>query len=231
MCVFVASANLAIPGIVADATSTTISTTQNTTPATSPTFGCSYIVNIPVTGVSGTSPTLDFDIEESDDTSTNWVKVYSFPRITATGIYRSPKLPFNGNRIRYAQTLGGTGPNFTRAINRLQCSDSVTSIRQLIDRSIVLTTLNSTTPNLIAQNCQRAQLVISIGAATTPPSLQLEGSDDNGLTWYAIGSPLAAVASSTVQATVANVNSQLIRARVSVAGSTVTAGYVLIKGF
>jgi hypothetical protein len=174
---------------------------------------------------------MDVDVQESDDTGTNWFTVYSFPRITATGFYRSPKLPFNGNRVRYVQTISGSGPNFTRAINRLQCSDSVTSTRQLIDRSIVLTTLSSATPNLIVQNCQRAQLVINIGAATTPPTLQLEGSDDNGVTWYLIGTALAAVASSTVQTTVANVNSQLIRARVSVAGSTVTAGYVLLKGF
>jgi hypothetical protein len=227
----VTSANLAIPGIIADVASATISVTQTSASATGPTSGCSYIVNIPVTGVSGTSPTMDVDVQESDDTGTNWFTVYSFPRITATGFYRSPKLPFNGNRVRYVQTISGSGTNFTRAINRLQCSDSVTSTRQLIDRSIVLTTLSSATPNLIVQNCQRAQLVINIGAATTPPTLQLEGSDDNGVTWYLIGTALAAVASSTVQTTVANVHSQLIRARVSVAGSTVTAGYVLLKGF
>jgi hypothetical protein len=227
----VTSANLAIPGIIADVASATISVTQNSASAAGPTSGCSYIVNIPVTGVSGTSPTLDIDVQESDDTGSNWVTVYSFPRITGIGFYRSPKLPFNGNRVRYVQTISGSGPNFTRAINRLQCSDSVTSTRQLIDRSIVLTTLSSATPNLIVQNCHRAQLVINIGAATTPPSLQLQGSDDNGLTWYAIGTALAAVASSTVTTTVANVNSQLIRAVVSAAGTGVTAGYVLIKGF
>jgi hypothetical protein len=226
----VTSANLALPGIIGDVASAAITTTA-TTAALTPTFGCSYEVNIPVTAVTGTSPTLDVNIEESDDSGGNWFVVYSFPRITATGIYRSPKLPMTGNRVRYVQTVGGTGPSFTRAINRLQSSDSVTSTRQLIDRSVVLTTLNSATPSINRQNCNAVQLVINIGAATTPPTLQLEGSDDNGLSWYSIGTALAAVASSTVQATVANVNSQLIRARVSVAGSTVTAGYVLIKGF
>ena len=226
----VTAANLSIPGIIADVASATISVTQNSA-AIVPTFGCSYIVNIPVTGVSGTSPTLDVDVQESDDTGSNWFTVYSFPRITATGIYRSPKLAFNGNRVRYVQTISGSGPNFTRAINRLQCSDSVTSTRQLIDRSIVLTTLNSVTPSINTQNCNISQLVINIGAATTAPILQIEGSDDNGLSWYAVGTPLTAVASSTVQATVANINSQLMRARVSTAGTTVTAGYVLIKGF
>ena len=210
----VTSANLGIPSIIADVASAAITATT-TTSALTPTFGCSYVVNV----------------QESDDSGTNWFTVYSFPRITATGIYRSPKLAFNGNRVRYVQTVGGTTPSFTRAINRLQCSDFVGSTRQLIDRSIVLTTLNSATPSLNTQNCSKAQLAINIGAATTPPTLQLEGSDDNGATWYLIGTALVAVASSTVQTTIANVNSQLIRARVSVAGSTVTAGYVLIKGF
>jgi hypothetical protein len=229
----VGSATLAIPTIVVEFASAAITTTTTSTPTTGPVAGCSYIISIPVTSVSGSSPTLDTDIEESDNTGTDWLKVYSFPRITGTGMFRSPKLPFSGNRVRYVQTVGGTSPSFTRAINRLQCSDSVTSIRQLIDRTISLTTLNSATPSIIVQNCSRAQLVVNIGAATTPPSLQLEGNDDNGSAtgWYAIGSPLAAVANSTVQLTVANVNSQLIRARVSTAGSGVTAGYVLIKGF
>jgi hypothetical protein len=226
----VTAANLALPGIIADVASAAITTTA-TTSALTPTFGCSYEVNIPVTAVTGTGPTLDVNVQESDDSGGNWFTVYSFPRITATGIYRSPKLPLIGNRVRYVQTVGGTSPSFTRAINRLQSSDYVESIRQLIDRSVVLTTLNSATPSINTQNCNAVQLVINIGAATTVPTLQLEGSDDNGSTWYSIGTALAAVASSTVQTTVANVNSQLIRARVSVAGSTVTAGYVLIKGF
>jgi hypothetical protein len=63
-------------------------------------------VNIPVTAVTGTSPTMDVRIEESDDSGTNWYTVYDFPRITATGIYRSPLIPLVGNRIRYVQTIG-----------------------------------------------------------------------------------------------------------------------------
>jgi hypothetical protein len=224
------AANIGIPGSAADVASSAITTTT-TTAAITPAFGCSYVVSIPVTVVSGTSPTMDVDIQESDDTGTNWYTVYSFPRITTTGIYRSPKLRLNGNRVRYVQTIGGTTPSFTRVVNRLSCSDSVDSTRQLIDRSIVLTTLNSATPNLNTQNCSNAQLVVNIGAATGAPILQLQGSDDNGATWYAIGGTLTAVASSTVQLTVAGMNSQFLRAIVSTAGTSVAAGYVLIKAF
>jgi len=212
----------------ADVASAVISSTT-TTAAFTPIAGMTYEVNIPVTAISGT-PTLDVNVEESDDSGTNWYVVYSFPRISATGMYRSPKLSLQGNRVRYVQTLTGT-TSFTRAINRLEQFDDVTSIRQLIDRTIVLTTLNSVTPSLNVQNCQSYQLVFNVGAATTPAQIILEGSDDNGATWYAISGNLTAVASSTVQITVSDRQSQLIRARVAVVGVTITAGYVLIKGF
>jgi hypothetical protein len=225
----VTAANLNFPGIIADVASAALTSTT-TTSAFTPTFGTCYSVNIPVTAISGT-PTLDVSIEESDDSGTNWFKVYDFPRITATGMYRSPVMRLAGNRVRYVQTVGGGSPSVTRSINRLQASTNNEAVRQLIDRSIVLTTLNSTTPSLDTRDCgNRAQLVINVGAiTTTAPQIQLEGSDDNGASWYSIGAPLTAVASSTVQQTVVDINAALMRARVSTAGVGVTAGYVMIK--
>ena len=224
------SGNLGIPGIIADVASAALAATA-TTAAFTPTFGTSYEVVIPVTAMTGTAPTLDVGVEESDDSGTNWFRVYDFPRITGTGIYRSPKLALTGNRIRYVQTLGGATPSFTRSISRLQSSDTTATIRQQFDRVVSLTTLGATTVALNVQNCRNAQLVLRLGAATTPPALQLDGTDDNGLSWYPIGSPLTGVASSTVQLTVNNVQSQQIRARVATAGTGVTPDYVLLKGF
>jgi hypothetical protein len=133
--------------------------------------------------------------------------------------------------VRYVQTVGGGSPSFTRSINRLQASTNNEAVRQLINRTISLTTLNSTTPSLDTRDCgNRAQLIINVGAiTTTAPAIQLEGSDDNGDSWYSIGAPLTAVASSTVQQTVVDINAALMRARVSTAGVGVTAGYVMIK--
>lgn len=227
----ISSASLAIPATVADVASAAITTTATTATLT-PTAGVSYQVNIPVTAASGTNPTLDVRIEESDDTGTNWYTVYEFPRITAIGNYRSPMLPTRGNRIRYVQTLSGTTPSFTRAINRLQSNLMVTDvIRQAFDRAVSLTTLNAATTGLPVENCRNASLTVNIGTAATPPALQIQGSDDNGATWFDIGSPLTAVASSTVKTVVNNINCQQIRARVSTVGVTVVAGYVLVRGF
>jgi len=135
----VTSAGLAIPQpsstTTPDVTSAAITTTT-TTSSIAPTFGCSYEVNIIVTVVSGTSPTMDVIVQESDDTGTNWFDVYHFERITAIGAYRSPKLPLTGNRVRYVQLIVGLTPSFTRAINRLQSSDSVPAMRRVFDRSM-----------------------------------------------------------------------------------------------
>jgi hypothetical protein len=224
------AANLNFPGIIADLSSSALTSTT-TTSAFTPTFGTCYSVNIVVTSVSGSFATMDVAIEESDDSGTNWFKVYDFPRITLGGAYRSPIMRLTGNRVRYVQTVGGTSPSFTRSINRLQSSTNNEAVRQLINRTIVLTTLNSTTPSLDTRDCgNRAQLVVNVGAiTTTAPAIQLEGSDDNGDSWYSIGAPLTAVASSTVQQTVVDINAALMRARISTAGVGVTAGYVMIK--
>jgi hypothetical protein len=228
--VSVSAVNTGIPGSQADISSSAITTTT-TTSAITPTYGTGYQVNVPVTVVSGTAPTLDFSIEESDDTGTNWYKVYDFPRITATGIYRSPVIAMTGNRIRYVQTISGTTPSFTRSANRLQSSlGSATIYRQMFDRTIVLTTLNSTTINLFIDGVKNLELEINIGAATTPPALQIQVSND-GTNWRLIGTPLTAVASSTVDAVVNNVTAKFARAIVTTAGTAVTAGYVLVRGY
>ena len=223
---------LGIPNTVADVVSAALTTTT-TTAAIIPTAGTEYEVNISVTAVSGTTPTMDVVVQESDDTGTNWFDVYHFPRITAVGIYRSPKLVLKGNRIRYVQTVAGTTPSFTRAVNRLQGNATgILPMRRILDRAVSLTTLNAATANVQAQECRNVQLAINIGAVTTTaPALQLQGSEDNGQTWYSIGAALTAVASSTVQLTVNNVNAELVRAVVSTAGVGVTAGYVSLKVF
>jgi len=227
----ITAANLNFPQLIVDVTSGSITATVTSATVT-PTFGISYQVILVIGAVSGTSPTLDVSIEESDDSGTSWYKVYDFARITTgSATYRSPMIPLSGNRIRYVQTVGGTTPSFNRTINRLQSSYPALVQRQLIDRTISLTTLNSTTPTLISRDAGNAtQIVINVGAiTTTAPQLQLEGSEDFGTTWFSIGSPLTAVASSTVQQTVLDINAALLRARVSTAGVGVTAGYVMIK--
>lgn len=152
----VAAATFALPTAVADVASAAITTTT-TTAAFTPTAGSGYQVVIPVTAVSGTTPTLSVRIEESDDAGTNWYARYTFPTITATGIYRSPILRLRGNRVRYVQTITGTSPSFTRAINRNQRQDTIYSGYQ--GKLVSAASTNAT--SVLAAPCEVTKLTVS----------------------------------------------------------------------
>lgn len=218
---------------IASAAITSTTTTAAITPGAVANIGTyAHSWSIAVTSLSGTNPTLDVGIEESSDNGVNalsWNRIYDFRRITAVGIYETPVIRAQwGTRYRYVQTVTGTSPSFTRSMNRIQFSSNNPLIRQFVDRSIVLTTLNSTTPIYNVDGIDRVQLTINIGTATTPPAIQLEGSEDS-TTFYLIGTPITATASSTVVANTAGIMPKFIRARVSTVGVAVVAGYVGIK--
>ena len=196
-----------------------------------PTLGCTYNVSVVIYSFSGTNPTLDLLIQESADSGESWDNIYQFPRITSTGLFRSPKLALRGNRIRYVQIVGGTNPSFTRSILRNQFSDNVTTnITQVYDRNIDLTLIGSTTASLSCRNSTNVQLTLSIGAGSIPV-IQLQTTDDNGVTWYDVGTSLTpGSAPSTSYITISNVQFSNIRAIVKTAG-TATLNYVLLKGF
>lgn len=216
----------AINATVADVGSAAL-TTSTTTAAIAPTGGISYQVNIPVTAVSGTNPTLDVSIEESDDNGTNWFKVYDFPRITAVGMYRSPILRMRGTRVRYVQTVGGTTPSFTRAINRIQLSNPSNQIAQIIDRTIVPNTLNSASPALLVEGCQDFNIFIRCTAQTTPATITLQFSDDN-VNWHTTGNTLT-TSVSIAHTKVANEQWKFARAIVSAAGTGITLAELTLK--
>ena len=202
-------------------------TTTTTSVTIVPTFGTSYTVVVPVTVVSGTNPTLDIGIEESDDTATNWVRVYDFPRITATGMYRSPPILFRGNRIRYVQTVAGTTPSFTRSVSRLQSSAPGLNLRNFIDRTIVPNTLNSVTPTYNIEGCDQINITANCSAQTTPATLTLEFSD-NSTNWFTSAVTLTTVVG-IVQAKSTNEQWKFARLRVSTAGTGITLSEVTIK--
>ncbi len=135
---------------IADVASAAITTTA-TTSSTANDFGNSFQVTIPVTVVTGTTPTMDVRIEESFDGGTNWVTLYEFQRIIATGSYNSPILRATGRHIRYVQTIGGTTPSFTRAITRnVLPFHNAEPQKRLFDRTINVNSLNATSSVLFS---------------------------------------------------------------------------------
>jgi hypothetical protein len=218
---------LQIPITAPDVVSAAL-TTSTTTAAITPAQGISYQVNIPVTAVSGTTPTLDVSIEESDDSGTNWFKVYDFPRITATGIYRSPTITLMGNRVRYVQTVGGTTPSFTRSLNRMQSHNPAQFLRQLVDRTIVPNTLNSTSAAIGVVGCLNFNALIRCTAQTTAATITLQFSHDN-VNWHTTANTLATIVG-IAHVKVQNEKWAFVRGIVSAAGTGITLAEFIITG-
>jgi len=70
----------------------------------------SLFIRVHVPQATGTSPTLDATIQESND-GTTWQTVVTFAQIIAAGEYRR-KVQTNRKYIRVACTVAGTTPNF-----------------------------------------------------------------------------------------------------------------------
>jgi hypothetical protein len=226
----VSSTALTAPLIVTDIASGAITTTATSAAITPAASSLSQEFNIIVTAVSGTNPTLDLVVQESDDTGTNWFDTYHFPRITATGQYRSPLIPFTGNRVRYVRTVSGTTPSFTNAVNRIQSHTSNPVQRQFFDRTVVPNTLNSTSPSFFTEGCVDLVVMVNMGAiTTTAPTFALQVSVDN-VNWVQLGADITTTASTTSILQISNAQARFSRLLVKSAGSGATLGYVMVKG-
>jgi hypothetical protein len=212
------------PGTAADIASGTItgsSTTASLTPVSI------YLqMQYAVSAVTG-SGTLDVTIEESLDGGTSWTAIYSYPRITATGTFWSPILRLRGRSYRYVQTLAGF-TNVTRAATRIVRGDTAFCKASVIDRSIDLNSLNSTSGSVYVQNLKDLNLVVRTTAQTGAATVAIQFSDDN-TNWFTSGTTLATV-NGTAQAKATNDQWQYARAIVSAAGSGITLAELTLKG-
>lgn len=72
-------------------------------------------LTLDITAASGTTPTLDVTIETSED-KTTWTSVGTFTQATAAGKQRKVFVGLD-RYVRAVETVGGTGPSFTRTIS------------------------------------------------------------------------------------------------------------------
>lgn len=226
----VSTAQLAFNNLVNDIAAGTITVTATSAAITPGSTALSAEYNVIVTAASGTNQTLDVVVQESDDSGTNWFDVYHFPRITAAGQYRSPLMPYTGNRIRYVRTVAGTSPSFNNSVNRIQSQTSNPIQRQFFDRTIAPNTLSSTTPSFFTEGCVDLNIVVSMGAVTTtPPVLVYEASPDNA-NWVQVGADITTAASTNNILQISNTQARFSRIRVKTAGTGATLNYVMVKG-
>jgi hypothetical protein len=210
--------SISAPGLTTDITSSILTTSSNSTTIT-PGIGCSYSINLTVSSVSGTNPTLVVDIQESDNSGVNWFTVYTFPVITSAGIYRSPQIQLRGNRIRYVQTVAGSTPSFTRTISRLPVHASVPIFKQqnplIINGSI---TTGGTAQTALAANPSRIFLHIQNNSIE---DLWIDFDDIAGLN---AGIRIVAGSSERFETRLCPIGA------VSIFGATTSQTYVIVEG-
>jgi hypothetical protein len=208
--------------ITSSQTSSTVSNSNNTF----------YAFGQYVTAISGSGAAVDTVIQASMNGGTNWYDAYHFPRMTATGQFYTGPIKIVGNSIRYVRTVSGTTPSITMSLRKvLRVGGDAPIATCFYDRTIAVNTLNAATPSYFVDGCDSFSMTVSMGAiTTTAPQFQLEGSDDDA-NWFALGTPLTSVASSTVNTFIDGAGlPRFIRARVSTAGSGATLVYVNLKG-
>jgi hypothetical protein len=226
----VGAAFLAVNTIATDGPTSNVTSTGNIIPSSIGNPALSYQVLCNVITAGGTGQTMDIIIQESDDTAATFYDVYHFPRITAPGQFRTPLITFSGNRLRYIQTLGGTSSFFNRTITRISSHSVVPLFRQFYDRTIAPNTLSSTTVAYNVQGTKDLTVMVSMGAATSAPTMQVQISPDNSSSsWVQVGSNIVTAASSNTFFQVAGVQANFVRLIVSLAGSGATLNFVFIK--
>ena len=179
-----------------------------------------------VTASSGTSPTLDVVEEESYDNGTTWRTVRHFVRLTGNGTAVLP--PHNSpGRRRWSWVIGGTTPSFTFSIGTTGSNLPCERFRFFFDRTAGLLsgTLNATSATYPCEGCSVLNAKVTLGAATTPGTYQIQVSND-GTGWANVGTATAAVANQTIQLTAIDQASNFFRVICTVVASAQTGTVV-----
>lgn len=74
-------------------------------------------VQLAVTAVSGTTPSLTLTVESSIDGGTNWNVQDTFPAVTGPGVTTRTIANLVGDVIRVAWAITGTTPSFTFGVH------------------------------------------------------------------------------------------------------------------
>jgi hypothetical protein len=131
-----------------------------------------------------------------------------------------------GNRVRYVQTVTGTTPSFTRAINRMQRSDDAPLRVSFIDRTIVPNTLNSTTPAYYVEGCSDFNFMVRCTAQTAAATLTPQFSVD-GTNWHT-SAPALNTVNGIAHIKATNEQWKFARLIVTAAGTGITLDHVAI---
>jgi hypothetical protein len=133
-----------------------------------------------VHSASGTNPTIQFDLEASDD-GVNFGHLHSTKRMTGADSERLSGVRVSARYIRYKWTIGGTSPSFTFSIyNTLKDYLPIRSVTMFRYNDVNLASVGavSTVFNAVSNDAVSVHIVRGVDATTTAICV-IESSNDS----------------------------------------------------
>ena len=190
---------------------------------------CAFDVNLSA-WTAGSSTGLDIFLQWSPDGGTTWYDQWQCEALTAAGHVFIPPLPVYGKRRMRWVNRTGAATTATVTVTATNLSSPPPPQYQWFDRTAGLLsgTLNATSSSYMIGGCSVVNARVTIGAATTPGTYQIQVSSD-GANWANVGTATAAVASSTVSLSVVGISARFARVICTSAATGQTGTVVAIN--
>lgn len=157
----------------------------------------SIAFTVNVSASSGTTPTLDVILQQSDDGSTNWTDEYYADRFTATGSYKTVRMSLHARYYRYRYVIGGSTPSFTFTVaTTLKAATAETIHTYNKFNDLVMTTSNNFSSTVNLEGCSFFSATLTRGAGGAGVAVAAQNSND-GINWVTSGTSTNSAASTS----------------------------------
>lgn len=138
-----------------------------------------------VSAASGTLPTLDFEIQSSED-QINWGIVFDSQRFTTSGAQRLGAIRISARYYRIVWTIGGTTPSFTfSCVTTLKSDASLRSVGMIRYQDIDFTINGNASSRFTAASCANVGIEVERGAGGVAAGFTVQASQD-GNVWVSV---------------------------------------------
>jgi len=189
----------------------------------------SFALIVTVTSGSGT---LDVTLQEAQDgspTPTLFENIYSFERITTARRTYIPSIQLSGTNLRLTYIVTGS-VIYSVTLLRVTRQSSRPMLKRLFDRVLDPNSTSTPSQSLWVDGCNELDLVVSMGAGGTAPTIQFRGSED-GTNFFNLGAAFTATVGATTSLGIDDGSlPKFIRAEVTAAGVGSTLNYICLKG-
>lgn len=191
----------------------------------------SYAISL-TAWTAGSSTGLCVVLQWSPDNGTTWYDLWHVEPMTAIGVAYIPPLMIPGRRRFRWTNLTGAATTATVTITANELSGYYPPVRQYFDftAGVLSGTLSAATSGYDVIGCKVINAFVTIGAATTAGTYQLQISNNNGTSWINVGTATQAVADSTIMLSITNVAARRARVICTSAATGQTGTRVDITG-